>query len=71
MILANESPRFLAIKSPEKAQAVLSKLRNLPPDHPYVQDEMEGILLQLEEERTLATNSSGLALFKEAFNILI
>ncbi|CAI7573570.1 unnamed protein product [Penicillium pancosmium] len=67
MILANESPRFLAMKSPEKALAVLSKLRGLSTDHPYVRDEMEGILLQLEEERSLGAQGSGLTLVKEAF----
>ncbi|KAJ6185856.1 hypothetical protein N7519_007157 [Penicillium mononematosum] len=69
MIFANESPRFLAMKSPEKAHAVLSKLRDLPMDHPYVQNEMEGILLQLEEERALAANASAFTLFKEAFTV--
>lgn len=67
MLLANESPRFLAIKSPEKALGVLSKLRGLPADHPYVRDEMEGIILQLEEERSLNSHSSAASLVKEAF----
>lgn len=67
MILANESPRFLAMKSPDKALAVLSKLRGLSADHSYVRDEMEGILLQLEEERSLGAQGSGLTLVKEAF----
>jgi hypothetical protein len=69
MIFANESLRFLAMKSPEKAHAVLSKLRDLPMDHPYVQNEMEGILLQLEEERALSANASAFTFFKEAFTV--
>ncbi|KAH6887516.1 general substrate transporter [Thelonectria olida] len=69
MLFANESPRFLAQKTPEKALAVLAKLRGLPVDHPYIQSEMEGISAQLEEERALAANSSGLTLIKEAFTV--
>lgn len=69
MLFANESPRFLAMKSPEKALAVLSKLRGLSADHPYVRGELEGIILQLEEERSLTAQSSGLLLIKEAFTI--
>ncbi|KAL6354731.1 hypothetical protein LRP88_12075 [Fusarium phalaenopsidis] len=69
MMFANESPRFLAQSDPIQALAVLAKLRGLPEDHPYVRDEMENISLQLEEERSLAANSSGLTLVKEAFTV--
>jgi hypothetical protein len=69
MLLANESPRFIAQKSPEKALLVLAKLRGLPTDHPYIQQEMNGISMQLEEERALAANSSGWTLVKEAFTV--
>ncbi|KAJ3522552.1 hypothetical protein NM208_g12806 [Fusarium decemcellulare] len=69
MMFANESPRFLAQKDPAKALTVLAKLRGLSEDHPYVRDEMENISLQLEEERSLAANSSGLTLVKEAFTV--
>ncbi|KAL3295575.1 sugar transporter [Colletotrichum asianum] len=65
MLLANESPRFLAQRHPDKALAVLAKLRNLPADHPYIVQEMDGISRQLEEERALA----GLALFYVGFYI--
>ncbi|OJJ58371.1 hypothetical protein ASPSYDRAFT_90543 [Aspergillus sydowii CBS 593.65] len=67
MMFASESPRFLAMKTPDKALIVLSKMRNLPTDHPYVREEMQGILLGLEEERSLASSSSWLTLIKEAF----
>lgn len=67
MVLANESPRFLAQKSNEKALAVLARLRNLPPTHPYIQGEMDGISRQLEEERDLAANNPAWGLVKEAF----
>ncbi|CAM1510833.1 Fc.00g083460.m01.CDS01 [Cosmosporella sp. VM-42] len=69
MIFANESPRFLAIKNPEKALRVLAKLRGLPTDHPYIRNEIDSISMQLEEERALAANSSGWTLIKEAFTV--
>ena len=69
MLFANESPRFLAQKRPEKALAVLAKLRGLPEEHPYILAEMDSINLQLEEERTLAANNSGFTLVKEAFTV--
>ncbi|KAM6516067.1 hypothetical protein FALCPG4_014251 [Fusarium falciforme] len=69
MMFANESPRFLAQSNPTKALTVLAKLRGLPEDHAYVREEMENISLQLEEERSLAANSSGLTLVKEAFTV--
>lgn len=50
MLCANESPRFLAMKTPDKTLTVLAQLRGLPVDHPYVMGEMEGIQPQLEEE---------------------
>ncbi|KAH7112973.1 hypothetical protein B0J13DRAFT_574954 [Dactylonectria estremocensis] len=49
--------------------AVLSRLRGLPADHPYIRNEMDGINMQLEEEKALATNNSGLTLAKEAFTV--
>lgn len=67
MALSNESPRFLAQKSPEKALVVLARLRGLPEDHPYVRGEMEGIILQLEEERALFAETGSLVLIKEDF----
>ncbi|KAJ0311315.1 hypothetical protein COL5a_002268 [Colletotrichum fioriniae] len=69
MLLANESPRFLAQRSPDKALAVLAKLRNLPANHPYIQQEMEGISRQLEEERALSLNANHFTLLKEAFTV--
>lgn len=69
MLLANESPRLLAMKLPDKALTVLSKLRGLSADHPYIRDEMEGIFLQLEEERSLGAQGSGISLVQEAFTI--
>ncbi|KAF2021477.1 general substrate transporter [Aaosphaeria arxii CBS 175.79] len=69
MFFANESPRYLAQRNPAAALAVLSKLRHLPPTHPYVVDEMALIELQLEEERALMAGSSALSMFKEAWTV--
>lgn len=69
MLFANESPRFLAQKKPGQALKVLAKLRGLPEDHSYIRNEMDSILMQLEEERALAANNSGLTLIKEAFTV--
>ncbi|KAI0975487.1 general substrate transporter [Xylaria arbuscula] len=67
MFFANESPRYLAQKSPSKALQVLAKLRGLSVEHPYVVDELEGITRSLEEERILYASATSLSLFKEAF----
>ncbi|RYP56433.1 hypothetical protein DL769_009918 [Monosporascus sp. CRB-8-3] len=69
MLLANESPRYLAQRWPGRALTVLAKLRGLPESHPYVLAEMEGISLLLEEERSLSMGSSGFSLVKEAFTV--
>ncbi|KAF9639597.1 hypothetical protein BFW01_g11403 [Lasiodiplodia theobromae] len=69
MLLANESPRYLAQTSPTRALRVLAQLRGLPADHPYVQHELSSIAAQLEEERALAAAGGGatvFALLKEA-----
>lgn len=57
------------MKSPAKALTILSSLRHLPSDHPYVQDEMANILAQLEEERIIVSGSSFFTLLKEAFTV--
>lgn len=67
MIFANESPRYLAQTTPEKAHAVLAKLRGLPMDHPYVLNEMGDINRVLEEEKALSSGASYFSLLKEAW----
>lgn len=69
MLIVDDSPRFLAQKEPKKALRVLSRLRGLPPDHPYIQHEMGNIERVLEDERQLMGSSSGLAIVKEAFSV--
>lgn len=69
MLLANESPRYLAQQRPTAALHVLAQLRGLPVAHPYVAREMASINAQLDEERALSPDTSRLALLKEAFAV--
>lgn len=49
-----ESPRWLARRDRfEEAEAVLTRLRRLPADHPYIRQEISEIRLQVEERSTL------------------
>lgn len=70
MLLADESPRYLAQQRPTAALHVLAQLRGLPAAHPYVAREMASINAQLDEERALSSSdTSRLALLKEAFAV--
>ncbi|CEN61587.1 hypothetical protein ASPCAL08240 [Aspergillus calidoustus] len=70
MLLCNESPRWLAKQDRwEEARATLSSVRNLPSTHPYVEEEFQDIVRQLEFERQLVGGSSFLDLLKEMFLI--
>ena len=53
MFFCPESPRWLARGDNfDKAEKVISTLRNLPADHPYVRNEMNEIQIQVEERST-------------------
>lgn len=66
MLLSNESPRWLARTDRwEEAKATLCKVRNLPPTHPYIQNEFEEIAAQLEYERQLIGGSGFWDLMRE------
>ncbi|KAJ5224111.1 hypothetical protein N7468_008653 [Penicillium chermesinum] len=66
MSLCNESPRWLAKQDRwEEARATLSKVRALPPDHPYLEEEFQAIAVQLEQERALVGGSGFWDLMKE------
>jgi MFS family permease len=66
MLLCNESPRWLAKQDRwEEARATLCRVRNLPADHPYVEEEFAAISTQLEQERALIAGSSFWDLMKE------
>ncbi|EIT77259.1 putative transporter [Aspergillus oryzae 100-8] len=67
MLFANESPRYLAMKRPERAPRVLATLRGLPEDHPYVIEELNNLRRQLEEE-SQHSESSMWCLLKESFS---
>ena len=66
MIIANESPRYLARKDRwEESRSVLVRIRNLPESHPYLQEEFQEIAEQLEHERQMMGDASFISLQKE------
>jgi hypothetical protein len=67
-LFALESPRWLAkVGRDEDAKLNMSKLRNLPPDHPYVQTELIDIHDQISREREATLGSGFLGPLKELF----
>jgi len=65
-----ESPRYLVKQGKvELALANLSRIRNLPQDHPIVQGEIRDIQHQLEEEQEATMGAGVFGLFKEMFLI--
>lgn len=70
MLLCNESPRWLARKDRwEESKAVLARLRNLPQTHPYLEEEFQEIVDQLENERRLIGDATAWNLQKEMWTI--
>ncbi|GAB1202712.1 hypothetical protein APSETT445_001333 [Aspergillus pseudonomiae] len=70
MLLCNESPRWLAKQDRwEDARKTLSRVRNLPPTHPYVENEFQDIVNQLEQERQLIGGSGFWDLMREMWLI--
>ncbi|KXX76809.1 Quinate permease [Madurella mycetomatis] len=70
MLLCQESPRWLARKDRwEDTKKVLSRIRNLPPTHPYVRDEFKEIVDQLEYERQLIGDATFWNLQREMWTI--
>jgi len=70
MLLCHESPRWLARRDRwEETKHVLSRIRNLPPDHPYIQGEFQEIVDQLESERRLMGDATWWKLQKEMWTI--
>lgn len=70
MLFCPESPRFLAKQDNwERASKVLSTVRNLPPDHPYLQAELHEMQAQLEEERASVHGTGFWAIQKECWLI--
>lgn len=70
MFFCNESPRWLAKQDRwDEAKNVLSTVRALPPDHPYVAEEFQDIVVQLERERELIGGAGFWNLQKEMWTI--
>lgn len=70
MLLCQESPRWLARRDRwEDTKKVLSRIRNLPPTHPYVRDEFKEIVDQLEHERQLVGDATFWNLQREMWTI--
>lgn len=70
ILLCPESPRFLAKQDNwDRASKVLSMVRNLPAEHPYVQAELAEMHAQLEEERNSVNGQGFWALQKECWLI--
>lgn len=70
MFFCNESARWLARKDRwEDAARILSLVRSLPQDHPYVAGEMQEIADQLEHERRLIGNATFKVLMREMWLI--
>lgn len=66
----NESPRWLARQDNwDKATAVMARVSNLPPDHPYVRDNLAEMAQQLENECLLIGGSSFWDLQREMWTI--
>lgn len=70
MLLCQESPRWLARRDRwEECKKVLSRTRNLPPTHPYLQEEFQEIAGQLEYERQLTGDATFWNLQREMWTI--
>ncbi|KAL1983817.1 hypothetical protein VTN96DRAFT_9903 [Rasamsonia emersonii] len=70
ILLCPESPRWLASKDDwDGASRVLSSVRHLPVQHPYVQQELLELRTQLEEERRSIHGTGFWAMQKECWLI--
>jgi MFS family permease len=70
MLLCHESPRWLARQDRwEDTKRILSLTRNLPPTHPYLEEEFQEIVDQLDYERRIIGDATFLNLLKEMWTI--
>ena len=70
ILFCPESPRWLASKDNwEEASKVLSTVRHLPVEHPYVQQELLELHTQLDEERRSVHGTGFWAIQREAWLI--
>lgn len=67
-LFQSESPRYLIKKGRrEAALQVLTRLRQLPAEHPYVSNEMRGIEAQWDEEQETSKGQGFIGIVKEIF----
>ncbi|KAK5654229.1 hypothetical protein OQA88_7404 [Cercophora sp. LCS_1] len=70
MFLVPESPRWTAKQDNwEETTRIISKLRNLPADHSYVQNEIQEMANQLDNEKRLIGDATTKTLLKEMWVI--
>ncbi|KAH0438574.1 MFS quinate transporter [Colletotrichum camelliae] len=70
MLFCNESPRWLARKDRwEESKKILSVLRNLPETHPYLEQEFQEIVDQLQHERELIGEATFMNMQREMWTI--
>lgn len=70
MLCCPESPRWLASRDQwEQATDVLSDVRKLPIDHPYLQQELLELRTQLDQERAIMKDTGFWALQKECWTV--
>lgn len=68
MLFCPESPRWLATQDQwEKASNVLSDVRRLPVEHPYIQQELLELRTQLDQERAVMQGAGFWDLQKECW----
>ncbi|KAG5935643.1 hypothetical protein E4U53_000388 [Claviceps sorghi] len=66
LVLLPESPRYLARKKGREAcVSALQRLRNIPRDHPYIQDEVHCILHQIQHDEAISEGTGVVSFCRE------